>query len=84
MVRDWSSALSSRWVWVTTPCSSVWPKTMLNWQPNASLARVTSSAGTNEAPDMMLCRLRVSRFSRSGWLSNALSMVGTTSVIVPR
>ena len=66
MVRDWSSGLSSRLVWVITPCSSVWPKTMLNWQPNASLTRVTSSAGTKEAPDMRVWTLLVSRFSKSG------------------
>ena len=84
MVRDWSSGLSSRWVWVITPCSSVWPKTMLNWHPNASLTRATSSAGTKEAPDMIVRTLLVSRFARSGWSSSALSMIGTACVIVPR
>lgn len=84
MVLDWSSGESSSAVWVITPCSSVWPNTIVNRQPSVSFVRTTSSAGTNDAPDITDCRLERSRFGRSGWVSTAVSMVGTSRVIVPR
>ena len=52
MVSDLSSGESSSCVCVITPCSSVWPKTIVKSQPEVLLRAPDELGGNDDAPDM--------------------------------